>query len=175
MRKIYLGVTSLNWIVFIYKIPSEPTKYRAYVWREIKKLGAIYLQDGVCLIPDTDDTHLFIGDLAEKVTSFGGTEYTFLSTTFSKEKDQLMIDQFNNARNDEYKELIPSVDRIQEYLEEEEAWEYSDEQAKRIRDEFHKLLRQFQSIEARDYFDTDVGKQIRIMIEQCRKKLNQLF
>jgi hypothetical protein len=49
----------MKWIVFIYKVPSKSTKYRAYLWREIKKLSALYLQDGVCIVPDTDDLHLF--------------------------------------------------------------------------------------------------------------------
>ncbi len=165
----------MNWLLFIYKVPSEPTKYRAYVWREIKKLGALYLQDGVCIVPDTDDVHLFIDDLAEKVVSFGGQEYTFLSTIFSKEKDQEMVELFNQARNAEYKELVPQIHRLQEYFEEEEAWEYSDEQAKRIRDEFHKAQRQFQAIDARDYFGSEIGSQIRLLLEKCRKKMNQLF
>jgi hypothetical protein len=165
----------MKWIVFIYKVPSKPTKYRAYLWREIKKLGALYLQDGVCIVPDTDDVHLFIGALAEKVHQWEGQEFTFLSSTFSKEKDQEMISQFNEARNEEYKELIPWVNRFLEYMEEEEEWEFSDAQSRKVRDEFQKLLRQFQGIEARDYFEADMGRELRLMIEQCRKRLLQHF
>jgi hypothetical protein len=150
----------MKWIVFIYKVPSKPTKYRAYLWREIKKLGALYLQDGVCIVPDTDDVHLFIGALAEKVHQWEGQEFTFLSSTFSKE---------------EYKELIPWVNRFLEYMEEEEEWEFSDAQSRKVRDEFQKLLRQFQGIEARDYFEADMGRELRLMIEQCRKRLLQHF
>jgi DNA-binding transcriptional regulator PaaX len=90
----------LNWIVFIYKVPSEPTKYRAAIWRDMKKLGALYLQDGVCILPDSDDVHLFIGSLAEKVQQWGGQEFTFQSSTFLQEKNQEMIKQFNDARNE---------------------------------------------------------------------------
>ncbi|WP_027415610.1 Chromate resistance protein ChrB [Aneurinibacillus terranovensis] len=165
----------MNWVVFIYKVPSTPTKYRAYLWREIKKLGAIYLQDGVCVVPDSDDTHLFIGSLAEKVNEFGGQEYTFLSTTFSKEKNEEMIRQFNIARNQEYQELIPRVHRIQEYFQEEEDWEFSESQARKIREEFQKLLRQFQAIETRDYFEADAGRKLQLMINECRKQLIRHF
>ncbi|MCZ8515851.1 hypothetical protein O9H85_26265 [Paenibacillus filicis] len=165
----------MKWIVFIYKVPSQPTKFRAYLWREIKKLGCLYLQDGVCIIPDSDDTHLFIGALAEKAQQWGGQVFTFLSSTFSKEKDQELISQFNDARNEEYKELIPWVTRIHGYVEEKEQWEFSEEQLRKIKDEFQKLLRQFQSIEAKDYFEAEMGHKLRVMIDQCRKGLMKLF
>ncbi|MDB5053737.1 MAG: hypothetical protein JWM44_1787 [Bacilli bacterium] len=166
---------NLNWIVFIYKVPSEPTKYRASIWRDIKKLGALYLQDGVCIVPDSDDVHLFIGSLAEKVQQWGGQEFTFQSSTFSKEKDQEMISQFNDARNEEYKEVISWINRMKEYIDEEEEWEFSEQQANKVREEFQKLLRQFQTIEARDYFEANLGRELRLMIEQYRKRLVHHF
>jgi hypothetical protein len=161
----------MKWIVFIYKVPSKPTKYRASLWRDIKKIGALYLQDGVCIAPDTDDVHLFIGSLAEKVQQWGGQEFSFLSTTFSSDKEMEMIKQFNDTRNDEYKELVPWVDKIKEYFDEEEAWEFSDLQARKVREEFQKLLRLFQAIEARDYFEAEMGRELRLMIDKCRKRL----
>ena len=35
-----------GWLLLIYRVPSEPTRLRAAVWRRIKSLGAIYLQHG---------------------------------------------------------------------------------------------------------------------------------
>jgi hypothetical protein len=34
-----------GWLVLIYRVPSEPTRLRSTVWRRIKSLGAIYLQN----------------------------------------------------------------------------------------------------------------------------------
>ncbi|TDF98102.1 Chromate resistance protein ChrB [Paenibacillus piri] len=164
----------MKWIIFIYKVPPQPTKYRAYLWRELKKFGAIYLQDGVCLLPDSDDVHLFIGALGEKVREFGGQESTFLSSTFAAEKDQEMVDQFNLARTDEYNELIPAIERLHSYFEEEELWEFDDEQLRKIREEFQKLLKQFQAIEARDYFEAETGRKVRVRIDRLRKQLQSL-
>ncbi|UOF90946.1 hypothetical protein LSG31_01260 [Fodinisporobacter ferrooxydans] len=163
----------MSWIVFIYKVPSTPTKYRAYIWRELKKLGALYLQDGVCILPNKDDVYLFIDTLSDKVNTFGGQEFTFLSTTFFKEKEEQMIQQFNDARNAEYTELMRSLLEFQENFNEKEEWEFSEIQQKKIREEFQKLLRQFQIIEARDYFEADQGRKVRFLIDTCRKILTQ--
>lgn len=163
----------MKWILFVYKVPSKPTKYRAYLWRELRRFGAIYLQDGVCLLPDTDDVHLFIGALGEKVREFGGQEFTFVSTTLSKEKDQEMIEQFNSARNEEYSQLMPAIRHLAHSLEEEEAWEFSDKQSQKVREEFQKLVRQMQAIEARDYFEAEQGREVRLLIDKCRQHLHR--
>jgi hypothetical protein len=40
-----------NWFVLIYKLPPEPTRYRASVWRKRRAAGAVYLQNGVAALP----------------------------------------------------------------------------------------------------------------------------
>jgi hypothetical protein len=38
-----------NWILLVYKIPNEPSAGRVFVWRKLKKLGAILLHDAVSI------------------------------------------------------------------------------------------------------------------------------
>ncbi|MBN2872033.1 MAG: hypothetical protein JXJ30_03880, partial [Halothiobacillaceae bacterium] len=45
----------MTWLLFTYKIPTEPAARRMAVWRKLKGMGAVYLQSGVCLLPKTDD------------------------------------------------------------------------------------------------------------------------
>src|SRR5262249_30714465 len=40
-----------GWLLLIYRVPPEPTRLRAAVWRRIKSLGAIYLQNSVAALP----------------------------------------------------------------------------------------------------------------------------
>ena len=45
-----------TWVLLHYKIPREPTAPRVYVWRKLKRLGAILLQDAVWVLPATPHT-----------------------------------------------------------------------------------------------------------------------
>jgi dsRNA-specific ribonuclease len=36
-----------NWLLLVYKVPAEPARARAMIWRRLKALGAVYLQDGL--------------------------------------------------------------------------------------------------------------------------------
>ena len=34
-----------GWLLLVYRVPPEPSRLRAAVWRRLKSLGAIYLQN----------------------------------------------------------------------------------------------------------------------------------
>jgi len=42
-----------TWVLLTYKIPREPTASRAYVWRKLKRLGALLMHDAVWVLPNT--------------------------------------------------------------------------------------------------------------------------
>src|SRR5262245_48438516 len=37
--------------MLVYKIPREPTAGRVYIWRKLRQLGAVLLQDAVWVLP----------------------------------------------------------------------------------------------------------------------------
>ena len=41
-----------SWVLLIYRLPREPSRHRVAVWRKLKDLGALYLQDGVAALPE---------------------------------------------------------------------------------------------------------------------------
>jgi hypothetical protein len=40
----------VSWLVLVYRVPSEPTRLRAAVWRRLKALGAVYLANSVAIM-----------------------------------------------------------------------------------------------------------------------------
>src|SRR5438874_9735679 len=61
-----------TWLLLIYTVPAEPTRKRASVWREVKKLGALYLRDGVCILPERSETIVAAGELAARIGELDG-------------------------------------------------------------------------------------------------------
>ena len=43
-----------KFLQLVYRMPAKPTAGRVAVWRNLKKTGAVYLQDSACVLPDTD-------------------------------------------------------------------------------------------------------------------------
>src|SRR5262249_57473118 len=49
------GLPPGRWLLLIYRVPSEPSRLRATVWRRIKSLGAIYLQNSAAALPRSEE------------------------------------------------------------------------------------------------------------------------
>ena len=61
-----------KWLSLAYKIPREPSANRVYVWRKMKQLGAVLLQDAVWVLPESPRTREQFQWLAAEITELGG-------------------------------------------------------------------------------------------------------
>jgi len=43
--------TGEGWLLLVYRVPPEPSRLRSAVWRRLKSLGAIYLQNSAAALP----------------------------------------------------------------------------------------------------------------------------
>ena len=60
------------WLLLIYTVPAEPSRKRAAIWRDVKKVGAVYLRDGVCALPERQETTSAMRAIAARVEEFEG-------------------------------------------------------------------------------------------------------
>ncbi|MFF9127383.1 Chromate resistance protein ChrB [Streptomyces sp. NPDC014889] len=42
----------MQWVVLIVRLPAQPSRHRVAVWRELRKVGALSLGQGVWAVPD---------------------------------------------------------------------------------------------------------------------------
>ena len=65
-------VSKINWLLLTYKVPAEPAAKRIAVWRKLKAMGAVYLQNGVCLMPETEDSLRRLPMVENEIEGIGG-------------------------------------------------------------------------------------------------------
>lgn len=61
-----------SWLLFLYKVPHEPSSRRVYVWRQLKRLDATLLQDAVWVLPMTPRSLVQLQRLAREIQQLGG-------------------------------------------------------------------------------------------------------
>jgi hypothetical protein len=61
-----------SWLLFLYKVPHEPSTHRIYVWRKLKKFGAIRLYDAAWILPMTAHSLKQFQWLKARVKNLGG-------------------------------------------------------------------------------------------------------
>lgn len=142
-----------QWLLLIYKVPQDPPGRRTYVWRQIKQLGAVYLQQAAAVLPNRPEVRAPLEALAARIREFEG-EVSLLETTSPDsawERD--LVARFNQARGDEYAELIKNVARLEgEMGRETHLGKFTFAELEDLEVESEKLQNWCERITARDFF-----------------------
>lgn len=163
-----------GWLGISYKVPTEPSRKRVYVWRKLKDIGAVYLQQGVGLLPHSEDSLRELEQLRKEVFDMGG-EAAVLSLSFlSAEDEQRLINDCQASRNQEYDEIIDKCGLLIEELEHETAIsKFTFAEIEENEEELHKINRWLQKVVARDYFAAPGRLAALAIIEQATHRANQ--
>jgi hypothetical protein len=102
-----------EWLLLVYRIPSEPSRLRAGVWRRLKALGAIYLQNSAAALPASEAAERALRGLRNEIGEMGGTAHLLHCDPLVGAAD--ITTAYNAARDDEYEEI---EDRCRDFLAE---------------------------------------------------------
>ncbi|HEV8065849.1 MAG TPA: Chromate resistance protein ChrB [Acidimicrobiales bacterium] len=160
----------VEWLLLVYRIPSEPTRLRAGVWRKLKGLGAIYLQNAVAALPSTPSSERSLRTLRSEIGEMGGTAYLFECRALSGVAQLLQV--FNAARDDEYEEI---VDRCEDFLRQvakeydESHFTYAELEENDV--DLQKLKGWLDRVHSRDVFEAAGLKEAEAAVERCEGAL----
>lgn len=165
---------STNFLTFTYKIPSEPSKNRVYVWRIIKDLGGIYLQHGVALFPYQENLYEILQNLREEVNSLGGKSTLGQLNFINEEDEKNIILEFKQQVNEEYNEFQENCQRlIYELDRETENEKFKFSELEENEEELKKLQRWYDKITKRDYFNSEGKDKAEEVFEKAKVRLQE--
>lgn len=130
-----------TWLLLVYRIPREPTAGRVFIWRKLKQLGAIALQDAVWVLPLTPRTQEQFQWLAAEITELNGDAVLWQAQQLYATDADSLRRQFVEPVEVEYREILTAL-------------------RKKGRD-LAALSQRFQDIQDRDYFSIDLREQVR--------------
>ena len=112
---------SQNWLLLTYKVPSEPAKKRIALWRKLKGMGAVYLQNGVCLLPKSDDHVRQLKMLEHEIDSMAGDSVILETVALDRLQEEKVVSRFRADRDEEYRELIDKCNDFEAEIAKETA------------------------------------------------------
>ena len=128
--------TSETWTLLVYKIPSHPTRLRLKIWRKLQSMGALYLQDAVCLLPSRSDLDENMQYVADSIQEMGGSAHLFAATSLLPEGTRQVKAEFRLQADCRLIEIAGHLEQIQATLDsvkEPGAMEQVEEELKRER------------------------------------------
>ena len=136
------------WVLLVYKIPREPTSSRALVWRKLKRLGALLLHDAAWVLPATAWTREQFQWLIVEIGELGGEAYLWEAHLLGNGQAEDLVRQFQSRVEMAYQEILDEIRR-------EDA-------------DLGALSRKYQQIRAQDYFQCELGKEVREILMRAR-------
>jgi DNA-binding transcriptional regulator PaaX len=159
-----------GWLLLIYRVPPEPTRLRSTVWRRIKSLGAIYLQNSVAALPASTASERALRKLRHEIADMSGTAVLMSCSVLAGEAE--VRAQFQAARNDEYEEI---VDKCEDFLGQvqkeydENHFTYAELEENEV--DLVKLKNWFAKIIDRDVFGASGRAACEQFLEKCEQSL----
>lgn len=162
-----------GWIIFAYKIPSEPSSIRVRVWRNLKTLGVHYIQQSVCICPNTGELLKRLKRLELLIVENGG-EVTLLEVEkLSTKSEEIILAEFNQERTLEYQEFIEESEKFLKEIEvETKNLNFSFREIEENEVELRRLKNWLMKIKKRDFFQCELQNQAVIRIEECERNFD---
>ncbi len=130
-----------KWVLLTYKIPPEPSARRVYVWRKLKRLGALLHQDSCWVLPSNLRTREQLQWLSAEIIEMGAEATLWEANALLGTADEVLVQKFNDMVEQPYLEILEQIKKGQIDLE--------------------SSSRQYQQILSRDYFNCEAGKRVR--------------
>ena len=159
-----------GWLLLVYRVPSEPTRLRAVVWRRLKGLGAIYLQNSAATLPAGPSAERALRRLRREILDMGGTASLLNCTALAGGTE--IRSAFQAARDDEYDEI---VDKCQDFLaglrKEYRADHFTYAELEENDEDLVKLRNWYAKILARDVFGAPARPVCAEALQMCERAL----
>jgi hypothetical protein len=161
-----------RWLLVVTSTAGGPASLRVQVWRKLRSLGALYLQQSVCLLPDRPEVARAVRRLADRVRRDGG-QARLLHVMLPEPGEQAqIIEAFRSERATEYAEVLERLPSLLEELETERARGHTTyaevEESEADLERFRSWLAK---ISVRDYFGAANAAEADAAVERCAAEL----
>jgi hypothetical protein len=137
-----------RWLLLLYKVKPKPSAGRVYVWRKLKRLGAVLLHDAVWVLPDTPRTREHFQWLAAEIVELGGEALVWESQLAPGSSEAALVQLFVEPLETAYAALLKEL---------------------RQKDpDYGQLSQHYQQLKQKDYFQSSLGRQVRAALTSAR-------
>jgi hypothetical protein len=157
-----------GWHLFVYRLPSKPSSARVAVWRDLRRLGALPLQQAVVALPRGRGFEERLDAIEARVAAEGGSSYRF-----EVADGERLENDWNALRRQEYEEI---VEECETKFEREIEFEiYRDNltasEAEEIEADLEKIRAWFGRVSGRDVFGAPGRERAEAAIARCAQLL----
>lgn len=161
-----------NWIVINYTLPREPSRVRVAVWRKLKKIGAVNIQQSMWILPQNDENYQALCEVRDEVLQNSGEAFV-MKSWMEEAGDAVVTARFNDARDEEYREFLEQCGDFAHEIEKETIKRnFTFAEVEENEEDLKKLNEWIQKIRTRDFFGAPLKAEAEAALSHCSDVLD---
>lgn len=171
----YKQIVRLNsWLLFIHQVPARPSTLRVGTWRKLKALGAAYLQQSLCILPNKPNLRKALDHLKTEIESSKGQVTISAIRMESTSEHRDLIKRFQGQSDEEYREFLGQCRDFHQELEQERAHgHFTFAELDENEAELAKLRSWLPKIIVRDFFGAQLQEKARRALAACERNFER--
>ena len=164
-------MSPMAWRVITYRLPAEPSRHRVAVWRELRRLGAVALQQGTWAVPEGEPFAAGFAQVVDAIKAAGG-QPVVLAVAEEDVSNSHLEELFTAQREAEWDEFLSDCGKYETELAGEIAkgkltLAELDEEEQSL----DRLRRWYRTIRARDLFGAPSAPAAEHRLKECTEAL----
>jgi len=147
-------------VLLVYRLPREPSRHRVAVWRKLRDLGALYIQDGVAALPEDAVTREQLEWLQLRVREAGGEATLWEARPGTLAEEAELVEAFRSSREEVYRTIVAEAERLRRKAE---------MGGNGLSEQLRKIEREFRAERRRDYFRSPLRAEAAAALKAARK------
>jgi hypothetical protein len=161
----------MSWRILTYRLTAEQSKHRVGVWRELRRVGAVALQQATWAIPPGDGFDEGVARAMTLVERGGGRPLLF-DVVPSETSAAVLEELFTAEREAEWVEFVSECDKAEAELHREiEKQKFTLAELEEEEQNLDRLRRWSRELRAKDLFGAPSGATAELRLKACSELL----
>jgi hypothetical protein len=162
----------MEWILLAYRLPTEPSRHRVAVWRELRRVGAVSLQQATWAVPARRGFADAITKAVELIERADGEVLVFDAAPQGDAMAARLEAQFSAERDQEWQEFLTECAKFDaEIAKEIRIEKFTAAELDEEEQNLERLRRWFRELKTRDLFGSASQPEAERRLKECVEHL----
>jgi hypothetical protein len=164
----------MEWLLISYRLPAEPSRHRVAVWRELRRVGAVSLQQATWAVPSRGDFAEVVSKVVDLVEAAGGEALVFNAAPRNELGEARLEALFTELREEEWQEFLAECGKFDaEIAKEIRIRKFTAPELDEEEQNLERLRRWFRELRRRDVFGAGSQAEAERRVKECEARLEE--
>jgi ChrB-like protein len=162
----------MEWAIVTYRVPKEPSRHRVAIWRELRRAGAVPLQQATWALPIHPATNATIDRVMTLVERAEGEALVFDASPRDETVAAAVEAAFIEGREEEWREFVRECDKFDAEIDREIATEkFTPAELDEEEQNLERLQRWHRELRSRDILGAPSAAEAELGLKSCAERL----